>query len=344
MTKKEWFDLDIDHLETLDVTEIEKARVKQHVLKNPKKSKKTTLWRNFAVASVIIISATTVSGFAFPSLASQLPFMDNVIQFFNDDEHRYEAFEDFSTDFNLSQTSNGITVMIDNAVYDGTNITVSYAIETEHDFGEAMKVKAPYWFDVAGATGSGGGDQITKISDTRYVGLASFTPHFKDNVYPETVEVTWAPKAFTSMSNNQEIEGEWSFTFSLDQLEGDLQLVNRTIQQEDVNFTLQSIEFTDVSTVISYEQGVTDKLVATWPSVTPVFRIKDNLGNVYVDETSGGGVSRDNGKTFEGTTTFGPMQEGASQLIIQPVEIASQLSGQGHIEIELEPIVIDLKK
>ncbi|MFC7686513.1 DUF4179 domain-containing protein [Ureibacillus sp. GCM10028918] len=339
MTKKEWLDLDIDQLELLDVTEIEKARVKQHVLK---KRSKTAIWRRIAAASIILIGTTTATGFAFPSLASQLPFMDNVIQFFNDNEHRYTNFDDLSSDINLSQASNGVTVMIDDAVYDGTNITVSYAIETEHDFGEELMI--PHWFDVAGATGHGGEEQITKISDTRYVGLATITPNFKNDAYPETVKVTWSPQAFTSISNNLKIEGDWSFDFSLERLEGDLQLVNRNVQKDGVDFTLQTIEYTDVSTVISYEQVVSDELLSKWQSVTPVFRITDNLGNVYVDETSGGGSSEDNGKTFIGTTAFGTIKSDASQLIIQPVDIASQLSGQGHIEIELEPIVIDLKK
>lgn len=341
MSMKEWIDMDIDQLELLDVTDIEKARVKQHVLK---KRKKTPIWRNIAVAAVIIVGASTATGFAFPSLASQIPFMDNVINYFNDEEQHYKNFEAFSTDIGLAQTSNGITVMIDNAVYDGTNITVSFAIETDHDFGKAMRISAPNWFDVVGASGSGGGSQITKISDTRYVGLSTFTPHFKDEKYPETVEITWSPQAFYSMSNDLEVEGDWSFDFSLDRLEGDIQLVNETVQSKDVNFTLKSVEFTDVSTVIAYEQVVTDELLEQWPSVTPVFRVSDDLGHVYMNGTGGGGVSPDNGKTFEGTTAFGTIQEGASQLIIQPVEIASLMSGQGHTEIELDPIVIELKK
>ncbi|NEU30635.1 DUF4179 domain-containing protein [bacterium LRH843] len=341
MSMKEWIDMDTDQLDLLEVTDIEKARVKQHVLK---KRKKAPIWRKIAVAAVIIVGATTATSFPFQSLASQLPFLDHVIHYFNDEEQRYKNFETFSTDIGLAQTSNGMTVMIDNAVYDGTNITVSFAIETNHNFGKAMKISAPNWFDVIGASGSGGSSQITKISDTRYVGLSTFTPHFKDDKYPETVEVTWSPHAFYSMSNDIEIEGDWSFSFSLDRLEGDKLLVNETIQHKDVSFTLQSVEFTDVSTVISYEQFVTDELLEQWPSVTPVFYVTDDLGSVYNNGTGGGGVSTDNGKTFKGTTAFGAIQEGASQLFIQPVEIASLLSGKGHIEIELEPIVIALKK
>ncbi|WP_404427458.1 DUF4179 domain-containing protein [Ureibacillus chungkukjangi] len=340
MTEKEWLDLDIDQLELLDVTEFEKTRVKQYVVK---KRKKTSLLRNIAVASIIIISATTASGFAFPSLASQLPFMNNVIQLFNDEEHRYEAFEDFSTDFNLTQSSNGITIMIDDAVYDGTNITVTYAIETEHDFGETMQEKAPNWFDVTGSHALDGTEEIKRISDTSYIGISTFTPSFENDVYPEKVEVTWTPKAFISLANDLEVKGDWSFSFSLERLKGNLQHVNQTVGQEGINFTLQTIEFTDVSTVITYEQVVTDELVSKWPMVTPTFRIKDNLGHVYVDGTNGGGVSRENGKLYNGTTGFGKIQDGASQLIITPIEIASEMSGLAHTEIELEPIVIDLK-
>jgi hypothetical protein len=337
---KEWIDMDINQLELLDVTAIEKARVKQHVLR---KRKKEPIWRNIAVAAVIIVGASTATGFAFPSLASQIPFMDNVSNYFNDEEQHYKNFEAFSTDIGLVQTNNGITIMIDNAVYDGTNITVSFAIETDHDFGKAMQISAPNWFDVIGASGSGGSNQITQISDTRYVGLSTFTPHFKDEKYPETVKVTWSPHAFYSMSTDLEVEGDWSFDFSLNRIEGDTQLVNESIQHKDLSFTLQSVEFTDVSTVISYEQVVTDALLEQWPSVTPVFYVTDDLGHVYNNGTGGGGVSPDNGKSFKGTTTFGAIQEDASQLIIQPVEIASLLSGKGHIEIELEPIVIELK-
>ncbi|MEK5485144.1 DUF4179 domain-containing protein [Lysinibacillus sp. FSL M8-0355] len=340
MSMKEWIDIDIDQLELLDVTDIEKARVKQHVLKQRKKA---PIWSNIAVAAVIIVGASTATGFAFPSLAAQIPFMDHVINYFNDEEQHYKNFEAFSTDIGLAQTSNGITVMIDNAVYDGTNITVSYAIETEHPFGENLDTLAPHWFDVKGSIASDGTGKITKISNTRYVGIATLTPHFKDDVYPETVQLTWEPTTFT---NHEGVEGkgDWSFDFSLDRLEGDIQLVNETVQRKDMNFTLKSVEFTDVSTVIAYEQVVTDELLEQWPSVTPVFRVSDDLGHVYMNGTGGGGVSTDNGKNFEGTTAFGPIQEGASQLIIQPVEIASLMSGQGHTEIELDPIVIELKK
>lgn len=339
MSMKDWMELDIDSLELEEVTELEKKRVKQHVLQ---KREKKHIWRNIAVASVMLIGISTAAGYAYPSLASQVPFMDDVIQYFSNDE-TYKEFGEFSTDIGLAETSNGVTVMIDNAVYDGTNITVSYAIETDKDFGEDIH-SGGHWFDIAGAIGSGGSSKITKISDTRYVGLSTITPSFKGGNYPEKVEITWEPQTLYSTSNDVEVDGDWSFAFSLNRLEGDVQLVNETVEKKDVNFTLKSVEFTEVSTVMAYEQVVSDSLLEQWPNVSPVFKVKDDLGHIYLEGTGGGGFSEDNGKTLEGTTEFGTIQEGASQLIIEPVEIASLMSGKGHTEIELEPIIIDLKK
>jgi len=341
MSMKEWMDLDIDKLELPEVTDIEKARVKRHVLQ---KRKKAPIWRNVAAAAVILVGATVTTGFAFPSVASQIPFMQNVISYFDDEEKRYTNFEAFSTDLGLTQTSNGITVMIDNAVYDGTSITVSYAIETEHPFGDNLAVRGSGWFDVDGATASGGSDKITKIGNDRYVGLATFTPHFEDEVYPETVQVTWEPEAFYNWETEFEVKGDWSFAFSLERLEGHVQLVNETIKQDDMTFTLQALEFTDVSSIITYEQVITKELLEKWPSVTPVFHITDNLGNVYLDNLGGGGVSYDSGITFTGSTTFGTIQEGASQLTIKPTIIASLNFGKGHTKIGLDPIVIEINK
>jgi hypothetical protein len=331
-------------LQKIEIPEELHKRSKMGV-KEAKADQQKRRFKNPLVAAAVILGLSTTSvAFAFPSIASQIPFMDNVISFFNDVERDYRDFETFSTDIGLAQTSNGTTVMIDNAVYDGTNITISFALETEQEIEQEIEVHAMNWFDVVGAIGMRGSDKITKISDNRYVGLASFTPLFKDEKFPETVEITWNPKAFKSLSNDLEVEGDWSFAFSLNRLKGDIELINETVQNENVNFTLKSIEFTDVSTVISYEQLVSDELLKEWESVTPVFRVTDDLGNVYMNETGGGGTSPDNDRTFKGTSDFGTIHEGASKLIIQPIQIASLNYGKGHTKIELEPIVIDLKK
>ncbi|QFT91129.1 hypothetical protein FIU87_20975 [Bacillus sp. THAF10] len=319
-------------------------RSKLGVKKAKAEQQKRTVRKPLVAAAMMVGFTVTSVAFAFPSIASQIPFMDNVIHYFNEEERDYTSFDTFSTDIGLAQTSNGTTVMIDNAVYDGTNITISYALETEQEIKNEMEFRTTNWFDVASAIGMGGTEKITKISDNRFVGLATITPYFETEDYPETVEIAWEPGVFKSLSNDMELEGDWSFAFSLDRLNGEMELINETVQHENTQFTLKSVEFTDVSTVINYEQEVADELLQEWESVTPVFHITDDLGNVYMNGTGGGGKTTDDYKSFKGTSDFGPMKEGATKLIIQTTQIASLNSGKGHTKIEMEPIVIDLNE
>lgn len=342
MSKKEWMDIDIDNLDLLEVSDVEKARVKQHVLKKRKKSK---TWRNIVIAAVIMVSVTGATGFAFPTIAAQIPFMNHVISYFSNEEQQiYKNFDTFSTEMGLAKTSNGITVMIDKAVYDGTNITVSYALETKHDLGDEREITARNWFRVEGADGGTFSEDVRKISNTRYVCIATFTPDFKDNRKPNEVQVTWKPEAFYSFSKDREFKGDWTFNFSLNRIEGDKLLVNKTVKNKNIDVTLSSIVFTDVSTIIAYDQIVTDEFLKKWPSVTPMFRVTDDLGHVYLEGSGGGGVTNDNGKTFKGSTTFQSIQKDANKLIIQPIVFASLMYGNGHKKIELDPIIIDLKR
>lgn len=341
MKMKEWMELDIDNLELEQVTELEKHRVKQHVFK---KRKIAPIWRSIAMAAVILISGAAITTFAFPSVASQIPFMNNVISYFDDSYGQYTNFEGFSDDLGLVDSDNGISILIDHAVYDGTNIIVSYALETEKNLGKSIAVSGGNWFDVKGAIALGGSDQIIQIDEHHYAGVAEFTPTFKNDEKPKTIEVTWEPKAFYNHETAMEVAGDWAFNFSLDRLDGTVLAINETSENEYLSLTLNSIEFTDVSSVLAYKQFASEDLRKEWLSVTPTFTVKDNLGNIYIDGLGGGGMTSDNFKTFTGTTSFGAIKEGATKLFIEPTAIASLENGRGNKEIPLDIIVVELPK
>lgn len=340
MTKyKDLVNFDIESIEPVDVSPFEKAKVKQHVLQKSKR-KKTRAWRKVAAAAVIVVGSTITLGYTFPSVASQMPFMQNVISYFEG----YKHFDEFSTEIGLSETSNGTTIMIDQAVYDGTTITVSYAIETAKKFENDIKFQPPFEFDVVGAHGMGSTSKIEKIGDTRYVGVSSFTPIFKKHeAEPETVQITWQPTAFTDYDGNTLFEGDWSFEFALTRVNGEKRLMNEATTMEGITLVIRSIEQTNVSTIIQYEQTINESIAKNWPEVSPIFEITDDLGNVYASGEGGGGVSYDNGMTFYGTTTMEPLHKDARKLIIQPTAILSLLKGEGHEKVLMDPIEIDLK-
>lgn len=73
---------------------------------------------------------------------------------------------------------------------------------------------------------------------------------------------------------------------------------------------LQSIEKTDISTILQFEQTIDKTIDEKWPDVSPIFEITDDLGNVY--ESCRDSVSYDAGVTYKWTTTIGTIHEGAT--------------------------------
>ncbi len=346
MTKyKEWVELDIDSIEPVEITSVEKKKVKHHVMKHSKRGK-SPIWRNAAAAVMLLLGGTATMGVAFPSVASQIPFMSDVISYFQDEDNLYAHFDEFSTGIGLAKTSNGTTMMIDHAVYDGTSITVSYAVETERDVGSGLKGKVPYGFEVKEGNGYGSSSVgLKQISDTRYVGMTTFSPYFKKGeASPETVHVTWKPIGFENEAGETVIEGDWSFEFTLSRIDGEVQLVNEYVSKDGVTLRLQSVERTDISTVLQFEQTIDDAVAKEWPDVSPVFDITDDLGNVYPRSGAGGGVSHDAGRTYKWTIATGTIHEDATKLIIQPTAILSLMYGRGHEELPMDPIEVQLEK
>ncbi|MDQ0233488.1 DUF4179 domain-containing protein [Metabacillus malikii] len=331
--------LDIETIEPVDVTPFEKAKLKKHVMQNSRK-KHMNLWRSLTAAAIITIGCTATAGFAFPSVASQIPFMEHVISYFNDD-NKYVGFEQFSTDIGLVQTSNGVTMMIDDAVYDGTTVTISFAIESEKNLGEQVKFRMPHRLDIGNASGLGGYTNIEKISDTRYVGIASYTPIFESGTSPEQVQVSWKPTTLIDYNNTPQLEGDWSFEFSLSRITGETQLVNEAISKDGVTLVIQSVEQTGLSTVIKYEQTINEAVNKKWEDVSPIFTITDDLGNHYGAD-GGGASSKDHGITYNGTLTINKVDERATKLFVEPIAILSKLSGKGHEQLPMETIEIEL--
>ncbi len=214
--------------------------------------------------------------------------MKNVISYFQGDDHFYEKYNKFATTIGQVQTSNGVSVMIEDAVYDGTSITISYAIETKKDLGDNPRIGGPGVPPVENAIGMSGSGSLKKITDTKYVGLEKITPFYKEDTKgTKTVHVSWKPEVFTNIKSGLKVKGDWSFDFSLDKVVGKAQLVNQTSKENGISITIQSIEKTDVSTVLKYQQTVDSKILEKWQSVSIILNVVDDVGTTYHVEGNG---------------------------------------------------------
>ena len=132
-------DMDIDETEfkEMEVTELEKAKVKRSLKKSISKKKKMKRWqKKCCVASIIFgLSAATI-GFSFTASAKSIPLIGDIFSFLgNGKTGLYDDYKDYSNEIGLTEESNGLTFTINDAIYDGKTVTITYTIESEEDLG-----------------------------------------------------------------------------------------------------------------------------------------------------------------------------------------------------------------
>ena len=331
------FLLNIDDIEPVEVSSFEKNRVKQYVLGTKKKS---NALKYIAMVASISIGVTIATSFAAPSLASQIPFIKNIMTYFSEETSYNSNFSKVATDISLIESSNGVSIMIEDAVYDGSSITVTYAIETDKDLGTSPTMSGQ--FDVEGAYGIGSGRKKKKVNTTTYIGTEKITPYFNGNK-PESIEIHWEPTTFIDVATNESVDGDWQFAFELPTLENKLENVNQSVTNHGVSVTIDTFETNELSTVIYYKQFVEELILEEWPEVTvEIGKVQDDLGNFYSVDGNGG-TSHDNGLSFEWSSTIKSIDPNAKSLTIVPVIHFSLGSGKGLETKEMDPISIDLK-
>ncbi|ETT83057.1 DUF4179 domain-containing protein [Viridibacillus sp. FSL R5-0477] len=335
---KKWANLNVEDIEPMDVTDIEKARMKQRIINKKIPKIKRPVWGIAAVALMILVGSATTVSFAIPSVASQFPFIKGIVNYFTSDNDKfYEQYSDYATDIEQLEISNGITMMIENAVYDGNTITITYALETEHDLG--VNPRVGQFIDVEGSVAIGGGDSLQQISPTKYVGLARVTPTFKKDL--EKVQVQWSPKSFTNDTTDETVNGDWKFNFELEKVQDEIQLVNQSITDAGMTLIINEIRKTDVSTIIKMKQITESRLLKKWHLASPALAIRDDVGNVY-HVVDNGGSSMDNGVTTEWSQSIGVIDKRATKLYIEPTMILSLGEAKGSEKYKMKTIEVSI--
>jgi len=334
---KEWLDLDIDEIEPRPLSTEQKEKIKKHVLTKGKKNNRFNV-RYLAGAALLGISVLSASFITFPAIADQLPFVQRILTYVEEDVLP-KKYEDFATVVNQVQSSNGIDVMIENAVYDGTNIILTYGIQTDKELGNHPRPEG--FINVEPTSGSGGTGSIEKMNDTTYVGVEKVTPLFKGEG-PEEVLVQWEPTSFQDFQTNTEVKGNWKFEFTLSQLPTNVQLLDQTSSQDGLTVVMKSLEKSEMAAVLRYNFYVEESVLQNWPFVTvEMSGGKDNLGNVY-ELNGNGGVSHNEGASNEWRTTIYSIDPNATSLTFTPQIYYSKGSGELVKVKDMKPVTIQL--
>lgn len=306
-----------------------------------KKTKKFTLkrWVKYSAAVAILslgmITSANLSP-AFANFITQIPIMGHAFEYFILQEDYYEAYGDISTDIGISAESNGVELLIEQAFFDGNTVTLSYVLRTEKKFDTS-----PTFGNVPTVEGSwnNAGYEAEYIKGIGYVGMMTVLnwENTKDSV-----NVVWKPKSITF--DDQTIEGDWKFAFSLDKLEGTQIEINEQVSKDGVTVKLIDVIKTDVNLTIKYMQEILPSVLDKVSAVEAELFAVDNLGNEYEVPYNGGVVGEDaiTHEDFTWNATIHGLNPDATSITFYPFAHLSKI-GTESIRIDFDPIVVELK-
>ena len=212
----------------------------------------------------------------------------------------------------IVEKSNGIEMVIDQAIYDGNVVTLSYVIRTNEEF-----EKQPMFESLPFVQGhfSNAGYGTEYVKDVGYVGVMTLSM-FEDN--RKTVNMAWEPKSISF--GNKTIKGDWSFKFSLKEIPGTYIPINQEVSENGVTVRLIDAEKTDVNLSINYSQMIDPKLLDSSENVEAELFAIDNLGNEYKVPYNGGTgiVGSDSSEDFMWNATVHGLDKKATSITFYP--------------------------
>lgn len=297
------------------VSEMEKKKVLKKLNQHMVKEKKQSKWKKALSAAIITfgIIASAIVGLSFTAYADDIPFLGNIFSFFSNDGS-YVGYDENADEINLSQESNGIKITINDTVFDGETLFITYMIETNRDLGDSPWLNG---MPVYGEHGLGSTERTSKIEEGKYISVMEVN-HYSERELDE-IDVTWKIDSISTEPNNEgtTFEGNWEFQFSVAAVESQSIAVNETIEEGDFTFTLEKIVITPMSFLLSYEHVVTNNVLDNWDTHSARVKVKDNLGNDYSFLSLGGTSSVD--YSLNWTATYSQLNPDATELILTPI-------------------------
>jgi len=350
-------DIDINEFEHVEVSKHEREQVKKELKKKIHMNKPSKWKKTMTAASIAIgISSASLFGLSFTTFAEEIPIIGGIFKLFNENG-LYKEYDANANKLNLVKEGQGIKVTLNEAVFDGRALYVTYEIESEKDLGPSPEIigfpeiKGSHTFFHAGKY------EIKKTGDHQYVGMMTSRLLINGKGLSEgNFELNIEGFKIDSAIDGEQISGNWDFEFDLKTTKHHEQVVNLVREQKGITFNVTRITYTPMSFIVNYDVSISKEVDEKWDfECIDIKEVKDDLGNVYVSSWDGG---YSEGDIFHYTYTLEKLNPGASKLIVIPIVRLLAADGtdeRGNVYreenssapdevFELEPIVIEIEK
>lgn len=320
-------DVDVNEFEEVEADELERARVKKMVRERIKQSdnpggwKKRIKGKGLAAAIVIMAAGIGGLGLAFPAYAREVPVVGDIFRFLDGGRSGvYDLYKESALDIDMAKADNGIEVTLNQGVYDGKTLVLTYTIKTAKDFGENPHLNSI--LDVDFAQGTAGSEGLKRVSPGVYVGQSNYT-FFSEGEDRKAISFRWSISGLTNMDeglrteDNKTTACRLNYSVSLKALDYKvLEVPENRAEAQQVAISLKRLSATPINTILYYAEEVPGNLVN---AVQMAWEIKDDLGNVYTYEENGGqGEASGEMLKMEYVLTFKHLDPQAKTLFIRP--------------------------
>ncbi|MBU3183308.1 DUF4179 domain-containing protein [Clostridium estertheticum] len=311
-------EMDEYEVNNIGVSSIEKLRIKK-TLRNAIKKNKPGHKKAIIAAGLFfaMIGCAGTIGIANPTYATDIPIVGDIFRFLDNDRTGvYDKYKENANEINVTKESNGNSITIKDAIFDGRTLTYTYEIKSNKDLGKNPSFGGD-GIEIedyrGGLTGSAGAQRVNKNT---YVGQDTYTI----DEQREKINFQLKIKRISDGSNGEvkeanEATGNWKFKISLPALKSTKQAVNKGIEKEGIKINIDSISKTTATFSINFSQSITKEEKEKWFDVSTKLEVRDNLGNVYKGEDNGASGYKN---TLNFRETFGKLDDKAQQLIITP--------------------------
>ena len=342
-------DIDVNEFEQVDVTEFEKAQYKKD-LKSKVSKTKSRIWMKSAAAVCLTLGISTASivGLSYTTFAQEIPIINSIIKLFSDKEQTLTDAKEFVAPLNLENESNGITITINESLFDSQKFYVGYSIETDKDLGENPRIKGG--FKLNGQEYALHQDDyhlIEKVGENQYAGLSTailpITNLLQEDTSLQEANFEFFITNLTSEDQTEIIDGNWNFELYAEAVENSVQFVEGISQQEDLSVKLNKITYTPFSFTVNFHESIqNESLKENYIMIVSYLDAKDDLGNKYSSRPNGGIGFEEGEKDM--STTFGKLHPNAKKLIFTPHFKLWKADSDNFEIIELEEIIVEIGK
>ena len=280
-------DIDENEMESMEVSEFEKEKVRENLKKSLKKNKG---WKKKGLVAAALccamIGSVGVVGITNPAYAAEILIVGDIFRFLdNDRTGAYDKYKDYADVVGITQESNGVKITIKEAIFDGRILTYTYEIKSDKDLGENpfLSMNGPSLTIKDYNGGTGGHSGVKKVADNTYVGQD--TIDIDEERKAISFELNFRDIGDMGSQDSKKVNGIWNFKINLKALDRVKQSINKKTEKNGVKLNIESISKTPVSFTLDYSQEISKELQEKYFMVEiPIEEVKDDLGNIYTGE------------------------------------------------------------